>query len=74
MISAFQFLSCNVSENGETVDFDVGKIGFGRKNFTEAFATTDEFKKLVDLGYVEIRYPEGNTFGVRYEPWHIKVV
>ena len=55
-------------------DFDVGKIGFGRKNFTEAFATTDEYRKLVDLGYVAIRYPEGNLFGVRYEPWHIKVV
>ena len=55
-------------------DFDVGKVGFGRKNFTQAFANTDEFRKLVDLGYVAIRYPRGNKFGVRYEPWHIKVV
>ena len=55
-------------------DFDVGKVGFGRKNFTQAFANTDEFRKLVDLGYVSIRYPRGNKFGVRYEPWHIKVV
>ena len=55
-------------------DFDVGKVGFGRKNFTQAFADTDEFRKLVDLGYVAIRYPQGNRFGVRYEPWHIKVV
>jgi len=55
-------------------DFDVGKVGFGRKNFTQAFADTDEFRKLVDLGYVDIRYPQGNMFGVRYEPWHIKVV
>lgn len=55
-------------------DFDVGKVGFGRKNFTEAFAETDEFKRLVDLGYVDIRYPQDNLFGVRYEPWHIKVV
>lgn len=55
-------------------DFDVGKVGFGRKNFTQAFADTDEFRKLVDLGYVDIRYPRGNMFGVRYEPWHIKVV
>ena len=55
-------------------DFDVGKVGFGRSNFTEAFAMTDEFKKLVDLGYVNIRYPQDNLFGVRYEPWHIKVV
>ena len=55
-------------------DFDVGKVGFGRKNFTQAFADTDEFRKLVDLGYDAIRYPRGNKFGVRYEPWHIKVV
>lgn len=55
-------------------DFDVGKVGFGRKNFTEAFASTEEFKRLVDLGYVDIRYPKDNMFGVRYEPWHIKVV
>ena len=55
-------------------DFDVGKVGFGRKNFSEEFARTDEFKKLVELGYVDIRYPRDNMFGVRYEPWHIKVV
>ena len=55
-------------------DFDVGKIGFGRKNFSEAFASTEEFKRLVELGYVDIRYPRDNMFGVRYEPWHIKVV
>ncbi len=55
-------------------DFDVGKKGFGIKNFTEAFAETDEFKRLIDLGYLDIRYPQQNPFGVRYEPWHIKVV
>jgi len=55
-------------------DFDVGKKGFGRKNFSEAFAKTDEFKRLIDLGYLDIRYPQENPFGVRYEPWHIKVV
>jgi len=55
-------------------DFDVGKKGFGRKNFSEAFAQTDEFKRLIDLGYLDIRYPQLNPFGVRYEPWHIKVV
>lgn len=55
-------------------DFDVGKKGFGRKNFTEAFAQTDEFRRLIDLGYLDIRYPQQNLFGVRYEPWHIKVV
>lgn len=55
-------------------DFDVGKRNFGEKNFTEEFTTTDEFKRLSDLGYVDIRYPPSNPFGVRYEPWHIKVV
>ena len=55
-------------------DFDVGKKGFGSRNFSEAFAQTDEFKRLIDLGYLDIRYPQKNPFGVRYEPWHIKVV
>lgn len=56
-----------------TGDFDVGKKGFGRKNFTNAFAKTEEYKQLVRLGYVELRYPKGNGLGVRFEPWHIKV-
>lgn len=55
-------------------DFDVGKIGFGPKNFTDDFARTAEFQRLVDLGYVDMRYPRDNLLGVRYEPWHIKVV
>ena len=55
-------------------DFDVGKKGFGYRNFTEDFARTDEYKKLRDLGYIDIRYPMGNLYGVRYEPWHVKVV
>lgn len=55
-------------------DFDVGKVGFGAKNFSSEFANTDEFKRLMDLGYIKIRYPEGNPYGVRFEPWHIKVV
>lgn len=55
-------------------DYDVGKIGFGRRNFTRDFTTTGEFRKLLDLGYVNIRYPEDNLLGLRYEPWHIKVV
>lgn len=55
-------------------DFDVGKIGFGYRNFTDDFAKTDEFKKLIDSGYINIRYGKNNPFGVRYEPWHIKVV
>jgi hypothetical protein len=55
-------------------DYDVGKTGFGRRNFTLDFAKTREFKKLVNLGYIKIRYPEDNLLGLRYEPWHIKVV
>ncbi|MEX0941362.1 MAG: M15 family metallopeptidase [Pseudomonadales bacterium] len=55
-------------------DFDVGKIGYGARNFTSEFARTEEFKRLVDLGYIDMRYPRDNLLGVRYEPWHIKVV
>lgn len=55
-------------------DFDVGRKGWGGKNFTDAFSETDEFKRMQDLGYVAIRYDENNHLGVRYEPWHIKVV
>lgn len=55
-------------------DFDVGKVGFGRSNFTAAFSDTNEYKKLKELGYVVIRYSETNPYGVRFEPWHIKVI
>ena len=55
-------------------DFDVGRRGMGSRNFTEAFAKTREFKRLTDLGYIHIRYHESNEFGVRFEPWHVKVV
>ena len=55
-------------------DFDVGKIGLGKANFTNRFASTLEYKKLIDSGYVNIRYTEDNPFGVRYEPWHVKVI
>jgi LAS superfamily LD-carboxypeptidase LdcB len=55
-------------------DFDVGKVGYGYRNFTEDFAKTAEFKRLEELGYIRIRYHEKNPFGVRFEPWHIKVV
>ena len=54
-------------------DFDVGIVGWGARNFTNAFATTDEFRRLQDLGYIDIRYPQDNRLGVRFEPWHIKV-
>ena len=55
-------------------DFDVGKIGWGIRNFTDDFAGTDEYKRMQDLGYIAIRYDHGNQLGVRFEPWHIKVV
>lgn len=54
-------------------DFDIGKVGFGARNFTAQFAKTNEFKSLTKMGYINIRYPKNNPFGVRYEPWHIKV-
>lgn len=55
-------------------DFDVGKKGFGNRNFSTYFTTTDEFKSLIKLNYVSIRYTENNKDGVIYEPWHIQVV
>ena len=54
-------------------DFDIGRVGLGERNFTEAFAETPEYAKLIELGYVEIRYPLANEYGVRHEPWHIKI-
>lgn len=54
-------------------DFDIGRVGFGLRNFTEEFARTEEYKRLIDLGYVDIRYTETNPYGVRHEPWHIKI-
>ena len=55
-------------------DFDVGQRGLGRRNFSAAFADTEVFRRLVDLGYARMRYPHDNLLGVRYEPWHIRVV
>jgi hypothetical protein len=54
-------------------DFDIGKIGYGARNFTADFSSTDEYRKIARLGYVDIRYPTDNLFGVRFEPWHIKL-
>ncbi|MDD4856104.1 MAG: D-alanyl-D-alanine carboxypeptidase family protein [Sulfuricurvum sp.] len=54
-------------------DFDIGKAGYGQFNFTEKFQETDVFKKLYDGGYITIRYTSNNPYGVRFEPWHIKV-
>jgi len=55
-------------------DFDVGKIGLGEANFTIDFSNTEEFQRLITLGYVDIRYTDTNRCGVRYEPWHIKII
>jgi hypothetical protein len=55
-------------------DFDVGKKGWGNRNFTSEFATTKEFYKMQKLDYVSIRYTINNKDGVRFEPWHVKVI
>ena len=55
-------------------DFDVGKKGLGYDNFTAKFAKTKEFKKLKELTYISMRYKKNNKDGVRYEPWHVKVI
>ncbi|MBW1960724.1 MAG: M15 family metallopeptidase [Deltaproteobacteria bacterium] len=55
-------------------DFDVGQIGYGVANFTERFTRTRVFQKLSRLNYITLRYSKGNFLGVRFEPWHIKVV
>jgi hypothetical protein len=55
-------------------DFDVGQAGFGELNFTERFISTDVYKRLSDMGYLKLRYEQDNHVGVRFEPWHIKVL
>ncbi|WP_424688535.1 MAG: D-alanyl-D-alanine carboxypeptidase family protein [Halarcobacter ebronensis] len=55
-------------------DFDVGKKGFGKANFSSRFALTDEFLKMRKLKYIDMRYTVNNKDGVRYEPWHIKII
>jgi len=55
-------------------DFDVGQMGYGILNFTGSFTRTEVFKKLEDLEYVSLRYTKDNLKGVRFEPWHIKVL
>ncbi len=54
-------------------DFDIGQRGLGAANFTNSFAQTEIYKQLTDLGYISMRYPVANPYGVRHEPWHIKV-
>lgn len=55
-------------------DFDVGRKGWGYKNFTADFASTYEFKKMIKLDYIGMRYNKNNTDGVRFEPWHVEVI
>jgi len=55
-------------------DFDIGKKGFGYANFTSRFALTPEFKEMKKLKYIDMRYTVNNKDGVRYEPWHIKII
>ncbi len=55
-------------------DFDVGKKGFGHANFTSRFALTQEFLKMRKLKYIDMRYTINNKDGVRYEPWHVKII
>ena len=54
-------------------DFDVGQAGYGALNFTGRFTETEVYKRLSELGYLKLRYPQDNQLGVRYEPWHIKI-
>ncbi len=55
-------------------DFDVGQRGLGAANFTSAFSKTGIYRQLLDMGLIKMRYPYANPYGVRHEPWHIKVV
>jgi hypothetical protein len=48
-------------------DFDIGKIGYGAKNFTVDFPRTAEYQKIARLGYVDTRYPKDDLFRVRFE-------
>lgn len=49
-------------------DFDVGQAGYGKLNFTGTFTETEVYKRLSELGYLKLRYPQDNQLGVRYEP------
>lgn len=55
-------------------DFDVGKKGLGYDNFTPRFALTEEFFAMRKLKYIDMRYTINNKDGVRYEPWHVKII
>jgi len=75
----------NISESSKSIappaysyhtisDFDVGKKGWGYKNFTTRFTATEEFMKMKKLNYIGMRYTINNKDGVRFEPWHVKVI
>jgi len=55
-------------------DFDVGRKGWGYKNFTSDFASTSEFHQMRKLDYIQMRYNQNNRDGVRFEPWHVAVI
>jgi len=55
-------------------DFDVGRVGWGYRNFTADFAKTKEFKEMRKLKYIGMRYKKNNSDGVRFEPWHVEVI
>ena len=55
-------------------DFDVGQKSLGWDNFTEQFVFSDVYQRINELDYVSNRYAEENTLGVRFEPWHVKVI
>jgi hypothetical protein len=56
-----------------TGDFDIGQKGLGEANFSEQFTATAVFKDLAEQGFVQYRYERDNMYGVRYEPWHVKL-
>ncbi|GAA3943523.1 M15 family metallopeptidase [Litoribacillus peritrichatus] len=55
-------------------DFDVGQRDYGKLNFTAQFEKSEVYKRLADEGVIRIRYTADNLLGVRYEPWHIRMV
>jgi hypothetical protein len=55
-------------------DFDVGRRGWGYKNFTADFALTNEFQMMTKLDYISMRYTMNNRDGVRFEPWHVEII
>jgi D-alanyl-D-alanine carboxypeptidase len=54
-------------------DFEIGKIGYGAKNFIAGCSRTAEYQKIARLGNCDSRDPAENLFGVRFEPQHIKI-